>query len=702
MTALLGLSAAFSFGQSAPLKVAVPSVIQRSTLVGPLPSSTVLHLAITMPPSDSTAFQNYVNQLSDPTSPNYRKFLTPAQVGSMFGQAVGNVKMLTSYLTSRGFQIRLVADSHLNILADCTAAQAERAFGTTLNKYHANSPTEHGRTDYYSFATPLEVPSALAPIIMDVRGLENFTKPIPLFKRLQSGGQTLTPLQTSVLYDVKPLHDQAFNGDGRNVGVSNFDGFQLSNVPLWYSQYNLPTPVTGVGTNVKVVTIDGGSQNGFADGEGDLDIQMVLGQAPLCNLTVYDGGGDLISVLSQEAQDNTCDIITESYGWAFDSTLAEAAHTVHLQMSAQGITYLKATGDTGTDIAPFTYGDYDPEILLVGGTVATFDDDGNRRTEVGWEGSGGGWIPDAAVPFNTLPSWQVGTGVPTSLNFRLVPDVSMVAAGSNTDFTGAYFFFWDGDLTSGDGTSFSSPVLAGTLAVSEQKIIERGGLPPDDQGHQRYGRINDLIYQQNGRPDVWFDVLTGANGQLPDGTTGTAGAGWDFVTGWGPIDANQFVNSQVGTPPKTIGPATVNIYAAQGKSLSGGVIKLNAADGQYCSVLSVPNSAGAIAAEQVNFKFTVPTSKLALATATVIVQAPKLVSNFLYLYNFKTKTFDLVKTQSMNGTNIKTSFKIDLTKYAGPSNQVSIVSRGVYPQRLGSVPFNLKLDQATITEVFKN
>jgi len=213
-------------------------------------------------------------------------------------------------------------------------------------------------------------------------------------------------------------------------------------------------------------------------------------------------------------------------------------------MSAQGITYMAASGDSGTGIEPYSYPDWEPEVLLVGGTVATTDASGNRTSEVGWSGSGGGWSTNTAT-FNTLPSWQHGTGVPTGNNHRLIPDVGFHASSS----TGAYQFYLNGGLTSGYiGTSFASPVVAGSLAVAEQQIIANGGLPADGAGKRRFGRIQDLFYSQNGNPSIWFDVTSGSNGSLPNGATSNAGAGWDFVTGWGAINWNAFVASQSGPP----------------------------------------------------------------------------------------------------------------------------------------------------------
>src|SRR5262249_40686373 len=148
-------------------------------------------------------------------------------------------------------------------------------------------------------------------------------------------------------------------GQGKNIAISNWDGYRLSNVPLYYSQYGLPTPPGGVGSNIHVVTISGGAGGGPPGAEGDHAIQMVLGMAPLCNFYIYDGGNsDLIGVLTREVNDNLADVISESYGWSLDSGTASSAHNLHLSMSAQGQTYMAASGDSGTSIEPYSYPDY--------------------------------------------------------------------------------------------------------------------------------------------------------------------------------------------------------------------------------------------------------------------------------------------------------------------------------------------------------
>src|SRR5207253_5901579 len=99
--------------------------------------------------------------------------------------------------------------------------------------------------------------------------------------------------------------------------------------------------------------------------------QMVLGQAPLATIIIYDNGSsDLVGVLSKEATDNKADVISESYGWNVSGATLSSAHTQHTTMTTQGITYLAASGDSGNIAnSSFQYPDYDPEVLNIGGTI---------------------------------------------------------------------------------------------------------------------------------------------------------------------------------------------------------------------------------------------------------------------------------------------------------------------------------------------
>jgi subtilase family serine protease len=533
-------SPSFAGQATVPITAITPlPILDRSIQVGHADQLQQMHVTVSMPFADSAAMEQYAESVSDPNSPNYRHFITPEQVGERFGISQERVQAISDYLESQGLTVTLVAKNRLTVSCEGTLGQIETAFGTTIDQYVidpliSKGEPDGGNANFIAPSTDLFVPAMIADDIIGVYGLETYTKPE---KRI------LTPTQTRALYDTAPLYGAGSQGQGRTIGISSWDGYLLSNIPLYYTKYALPTPAGGVGSNVHEVKISGGAGTGTAGGEADLDIQMVLGMAPLCEFYIYDGGSsDLVGVLTREVNDNLCDVISESYGWALSSSSAwTTPHNLHLSMTAQGITYMCASGDTGTTLGTYDYPNYDPEVLMVGGTTPVVNaTTGVRTSEVGWSGSGGGWSTKAAT-FNKLPSWQVGTGVPTTFNYRLIPDLAFGANGTS----GAYYFYFGGVLTSGyTGTSFACPVFAGMLGVAQQKIIALGGLPADSAGKRRMGRIQNLIYSQNGRTDVWYDVTSGSNGNLPSGTASSCTAKWDFVTGWGCMDVNAFVTTQ--------------------------------------------------------------------------------------------------------------------------------------------------------------
>ncbi len=521
-----------------PVADSVLPTLFSSRALARIPSSERVQVTLSLQPRDPSGLEAYADAVSTPGSPQYHRFLTPAQVGERFGASAADRRAVSAYLARKGLIVTLVAPNGMAVLAEGPAAQAEAAFGTRLSYFQGADPITGQAKTFRANVSAVTLPASFAKVVTNVSGLETLSRPMPRVT-------TLTPAQVNGLYNLTPAHNSGYNGQGRNVAISNFDGFKLSNVPLFVSRYGLPTPSGGAGSNIQVVTVGTGAQNGTAQGEGDLDIEMVIASAPLANVRIYDST-DLIGVLTREASDNWADVITESYGWSLSASQAQAAHNQHLAMTAQGITYSAASGDSGTDMTPYSYPNYDPEVLQVGGTIADVNaTTGARNTETGWSGSGGGWVYNT-LSWNVLPSWQRGTGVPTNINRRLVPDIGLHAAGSNNN-AGAYYIYYNGSLYSFLGTSCASPLFAGSLGVVEQRLVAAGK-------SARQGRLQNFIYGQNGTSAVYYDVTSGTNGRLPktansntlNGATSSATVGWDFVTGWGSIDFNAFYSALLG------------------------------------------------------------------------------------------------------------------------------------------------------------
>jgi subtilase family serine protease len=566
-------------GQISPLRMSRPKAVDRATVLGDMDGEAKLHISVALRFGDPVGIQSFVNSVASPSSPNYRKFLTPEQVGQSFGLPLESVGKVPEYLISQGMTIRKVSKNRLSILADSTVSQAEAAFHTKLARFSsADIGLAAGHT-LFSFTTTPSVPADLAPMIVSVGGLENFNRP--------SRHDFVGPTQLRTLYGGAKGYGAGFQGKGRVVGISSYDGFDLGNVPLEYRQFGLPTPSGGLGSNVSVITVDTnqGGEGGPQLGEGDVDIQCVLGMAPLCTLRVYDGGNlsegfyDPIGTLTDQSDDNACDVITSSYGWGGSSDFYAAMHQFYLSMNAQGITNMSAAGDHGAPgVSQTPYPDIDPEVLIVGGTTITVDSLGDRLAETAWNltdelgdgnlwGGAGGWFP-SSDPFNILPPYQKGAGIPTDIPYRLTPDVALAS-----DFS--YEIFINGQFQPSlgyafGGTSCASPTFAGLLANVEEQLISVGDLLPYTSGKQRFGRIQDLLYTQNGNSNVIYDVTSGQIGDLPNGQLGTAGPGWDFATGLGAVEFDGLYSLVANVPKvKTLTVTPTSVEGGGGTTITG-------------------------------------------------------------------------------------------------------------------------------------
>ena len=571
--------------------------------------------------SDAKAAQDYADAVSDPNSASYRQWLTPPQIAERFGLSAPDYRAASDYFAKMGLQIEEISPNRTTLRVGGTAAQMEKAFGVTLNDYQESKADAQARgadavpIQFFANAAPVALPAPIASKISSVEGLENWTRPLPLLKRRALLKGPYDPAQVRTAYDLAPIFNAGFQGQGRTIAISNYDGFSLANARRYLSYFNLPVPTGGATSNIRTITVS--SSSGTAGvGEGDLDMQMVLGMAPLANILVYDNGKpgnnnvpqNVVAVLAREVSDNLADVLTESYAWpASDAAQVNSWHTQHLMMTMQGQTYLAASGDSGSIVNyKYPYSDIDPEILIIGGTIVTLNADSTINKETGWSGSGGGYNA-AAFDFNVLPIWQKGRNVPAILNYRLVPDLALHAAGPDA-VTGAYnFYYIQQFIGAANGTSFAAPLVAASLLDCEQYLISINSLAPDANGKMRLGRLNDRIYALNGRNDVFHDITAGSNGANMN-----AGLYWDFVTGWGTPDFANLAAALANPLTVTVTPAVATVAPGGSLTLAAQVIGSNVT-GVTWKIISGP---GTVSASGVVTAPPAVTSK-----QTIIVQA---------------------------------------------------------------------------------
>jgi subtilase family serine protease len=217
-------------------------------------------------------------------------------------------------------------------------------------------------------------------------------------------------------------------------------------------------------------------------------------------------------------------------------TRAEAAvlNSAFEQARDHNMTIVASSGDNGAiaDDGPpvqVSLPASDPLVLAVGGTILDAAmPGGTYQGEMAWnEGTDG-----SAGGFSSLfarPSYQ--DGVARIGAARGVPDVAANADAG----TAMALVYNDGSSRPATGTSASTPLWAGVIALADQ------------EAGRHLGFVNPALYaiaRGPGYHRAFHDVVTGDNSVLwPTGVYDgyAAGPGWDPVTGWGSPDAQYLV-----------------------------------------------------------------------------------------------------------------------------------------------------------------
>lgn len=612
----------------------------KATVVSAANANQKLEIAVALKASNEAAFQAFADSVSDPASPNYQHFLTPEQVGQRFGATQAAVNNVVKFLQSNGIEVTLVAKNNMVVLASGTVAQVEKAFNTKIVNY-AGLSSEGKPIQFYANSSPIQMPSQVASPVLVVGGLCNYMRPI--------ARTTLTPANARGLYGTAPSYGGGVQGQGMSVGFANWVGYRTTNAIDYINHFGLPVPGGGAGSNINIVEITNGSNNNNSDGggEGDLDMQMELAAAPLANIYVYDDVNyQPLNTYTRMANDNICTSLSESYGWQItNSSYATSVHNEHLTMSSQGQSYMAATGDNGTsEIQTYMWPDVDPNVTLVGGTVASVNNNNQRTSEVAWgfhndgEASTGGWYTGSfgTTNINVLPSWQKGTGIPTNINARLSPDVALQAWDNGNS---AFYIYYGGGLTAIAGTSCASPFFAGALVTMQQRLIANG-----QSG--RLGNINPMIYGQAGRSDVWYDITSGnSNGTLPNGQTSNPTVGWDFITGWGAPNFDGWYNA---IAMKVVAPAAFNV--APGKLIAGNLASLATIDNNYMQLQPGPTINSFTPPCRLVVNATSPVASASNLEFDVTAHGATHTVQTIELYNYSTGKYDLLSTVNITGS----------------------------------------------------
>ncbi len=538
-----------------------PEAVKRQNVqpVERLLASRRLQLAIGLPLRNQEALGAFLQQLYDPTSPQYHHYLTPEQFTEMFGPTEQDYQAVIAFAQSHGLTVTARHPNRVVLDVEGTVMDIEKAFHVAMQVYR--HPKE-ARTFYAPDAEPSV---DLAVPILHVSGLDNYSLPHPMYVAKPvpathpmnvTANAGAGPRGTYMGNDFRAAYvpGTSLTGSGQTVGLLQFDGYTASDIAYYENQAGLsPIPLQNV-------LIDGATGNPTDGGEVEvcLDIEMVASMAPgVSQIIVYmaPNPSPWVDLLSRMANDNLAKQLSCSWtGGPPDPT----SEQVFQQMAAQGQSFFTASGDSDAFTGSIDFPADSTNITVVGGTtLTTTGPGGSYVSETVWNwgnsGSSGG-----ISTYYPIPAYQQGLSMVAnhgSTTMRNVPDVALTADNVYVRADGA-------DQNVG-GTSCATPLWAGLMALINQQGASFG--------KPSVGFLNPVVYAigtGTTYSSTFHDITTGNNFSSSSPSNFPAVAGYDLCTGWGTPNGTNLINA-LAFPSLTLSiPATATegdgVLAGQG------------------------------------------------------------------------------------------------------------------------------------------
>ncbi len=498
-------------------------------VAAPVDPSAQVAVSLDLPIRNARDLAALQKNVSDPSSADYRKYLTTSQFAALFGASPADYQALDGWGTTRGLTTQTFTD-RIVLLVVGTAAEIEQAFYVNL--------IMGVRSDGTQFYEPDRQPSIDSSVsILSIQGIDDF------FVSEPAGGSV--PGGSYASFDVRNAYlscSPTLRGEGQTIGIFEAGGFSV-NLGDVASYQNL-TGLTSSPPVQRVVLCgaSGATCSGLKNCstvEQSLDPEVALAMAPGAQVVIYRGP-TVDSAFAAMAQPgaSSCGQGPSRFGLPGQISSSWGVRTgtgtlnLWAEFAVQGQSFFQASGDKGkyeltknvqtqcplnsaskpTAEAPPTDIRGAPGPLTTVGwtTLSMFGNGVAYQSESGNAGSGGGIITSQPIP-----PYQIGLASAlngASATNRNNPDVAMVGDNVFAVFSKPF------GNTSGtvNGTSVSSPLWAGFMAVVNQANAAFGVGP--------VGFASPLLYRIAPLP-VFNDIVSGAN-------TNTCGDGYNAVSGY--------------------------------------------------------------------------------------------------------------------------------------------------------------------------
>ncbi len=207
-----------TFTGSIPAALMVPNwnkdALTGATYVGPATGSH-LNAMVLVHQQNSNGLLQYAREVSDPSSPNFRHFLTPQQIGERYGASQSDYQKAAQYFLSNGLAVG-GWPQHMLLSVAGDQSQFERAMGTKFAVYSKNGQQFIAPTGTPHFTT--KVPVDGVGRIVTYNPMHSYLVPAP--PRAGAGFATgFSPSQVANAFDFTGAYGAGFDGTGITIGI---------------------------------------------------------------------------------------------------------------------------------------------------------------------------------------------------------------------------------------------------------------------------------------------------------------------------------------------------------------------------------------------------------------------------------------------------------------------------------------------------
>ncbi len=284
-------------------------LVTQMQYLGPAgPGAMEVHVGVTM--QNAAGLAAYAQQVSDPSSPLYRHFLTPQEIGDRFGASQSDYTAAANYFASFGMKVGGWPQREM-LAVTGSYQQLGAAFGTTFGKYRIGNIVG---------IAPISTPhlARVAPIA-SVDGLANVQLLHSDMVRVTNSFFTgYSPQQLANGFDYTGAYSAGYKGTGMTIGIIGTGPIDSRDLTNYAALYHAPVAtITQVAASPQAASTQNGNTGtgafdpnpqGLAtpppvtapatgacvlpacnqeDGEAQLDTQSIASLAPSANVLFY-------------------------------------------------------------------------------------------------------------------------------------------------------------------------------------------------------------------------------------------------------------------------------------------------------------------------------------------------------------------------------------------------------------------------------